>query len=142
MGMCFNFTSIDMLSGRTLLQQGRGGGKGKGKDKGQGNQGCKGTTYTVKAGDTLSGLANSALKMAEKCSVQKIAQANGIQNVNRITVGQKLCLPKGCAQPEQKVSSHVTTPWPAVEAAWQGSAEFVMLNLLCKQLVIRGSMRM
>lgn len=48
--------------GRTLLQQGSGSGtagdKGGdiGKNKGGVIEGCKGTTYTVKAGDTLSEL--------------------------------------------------------------------------------------
>ena len=61
---------------------------------------CQGGTYTVKAGDTLSELANKALEIEAKCSVQKIAEANRIDNVNRITIGERLCLPKGCAQPK------------------------------------------
>lgn len=79
-------------AGRTLLQEGNGKGKGDG--------GCTGTIYIVKPGDTLSELANKAMEVAAKCSVQKIAQANRIKDVNRITIGERLCLPQGCAQPK------------------------------------------
>lgn len=47
------------------------------------------TSYTVKAGDTLSELAAKY-----KVSVSAIAKANGISNVNMLRVGKKLKIPK------------------------------------------------
>ncbi len=46
------------------------------------------TTYTVKAGDTLSGIA-----ARNGTSVSALMQTNGIRNANRIYAGQKLRLP-------------------------------------------------
>ncbi len=45
--------------------------------------------YTVRAGDTLSELAKKS-----GTSVKALATANGIENANKIKVGQKLTLPK------------------------------------------------
>ena len=45
-------------------------------------------TYTVKAGDTLSGIA-----VRTGTSVNALMQANGIRNANRIYAGQTLRLP-------------------------------------------------
>lgn len=45
------------------------------------------TWYTVKKGDTLSGIASSY-----NTTVSKIASINNIKNVNLIYVGQKLCI--------------------------------------------------
>jgi peptidoglycan/xylan/chitin deacetylase (PgdA/CDA1 family)/spore germination protein YaaH len=47
-----------------------------------------GSTYTVKSGDTLGKIA-----AAYGVTVQAIASANGISNVNVISVGQKLTIP-------------------------------------------------
>lgn len=47
-------------------------------------------TYTVKSGDTLSGLASKY-----NTTVSAIASANGISNPNKIYVGQKLKIKKG-----------------------------------------------
>ena len=44
-------------------------------------------TYTVRKGDTLSGIASQF-----KTTTQKLAQINGIKNPNLINVGQKLKL--------------------------------------------------
>lgn len=51
--------------------------------------GCR-TFYTVQRGDTLSGIARWF-----GVSVQALAQANHIWNVNRIYAGQVLCIPYG-----------------------------------------------
>lgn len=56
-----------------------------------------GTTYTVRAGDTLSALASRY-----KTTVTAIAQANSIVNINLIRVGQVLRIP----------STSTTTPPP------------------------------
>ncbi len=45
-------------------------------------------TYTVQAGDTLSGIANKF-----GVSVSALAAANGIQNLNLIYAGQVLRIP-------------------------------------------------
>lgn len=50
----------------------------------------KGTSYTVKAGDTLSEIA-----VKHGTTTNAIANANGINNPNLITVGQKLTIPGG-----------------------------------------------
>lgn len=47
-----------------------------------------GGTYTVVAGDTLSKIATRF-----NTTVSAIAQANGITNVNRISIGQRLVIP-------------------------------------------------
>lgn len=49
-----------------------------------------GTTYTVRPGDTLGGIAQR-----HGTTVQAIAQANGITNPDRIQVGQQLRIPSG-----------------------------------------------
>ncbi|MBV9314476.1 MAG: LysM peptidoglycan-binding domain-containing protein [Pseudonocardia sp.] len=48
-------------------------------------------TYTVKPGDTLSGIAREVLGNADLWP--KIAQANHLSNPNTITVGQVLVIP-------------------------------------------------
>ena len=47
------------------------------------------TTYTVKSGDTLTAIANKY-----GTTVNKIAADNGIKDVNKINVGQKLIIKK------------------------------------------------
>ena len=47
----------------------------------------KGTTYTVKRGDTLGAIAR-----AHNTTVSAIAAANGISNPNRLSVGQRLTI--------------------------------------------------
>ena len=48
------------------------------------------TVYTVKAGDTLSGIAAKY-----GTTYQKLASYNGISNPNKISVGQKIKIPGG-----------------------------------------------
>ena len=62
-------------------------------------------TYTVKAGDTLNRIA-----AANGTSVAALAAANGIQNINLITVGQVLKLSADATAP-------AATPAPAQPAA-------------------------
>lgn len=50
--------------------------------------------YTVKAGDTLSEIAQRFYGDASKESYMKIARANGISDPNLIRVGQKLQIPR------------------------------------------------
>lgn len=84
-------SSLRFLSGRILLQESKRTGNG-----------CDGQQYRVSFGDlqrTIKGLAGLvSAATGEDCSVQKIAQANDIKDVNVITEGQRLCLPKGCEQ--------------------------------------------
>jgi LysM repeat protein len=58
----------------------------KNDDKKHNNR-CE-TTYKVKRGDTLSGIAHHF-----HISQQKLAKANGIKNPNHIFAGQRLCIP-------------------------------------------------
>lgn len=67
-------------------------GKNAGKRKSKGSPKASGTTYTVKAGDTLSGIAHKTLGDATRW--REIATLNKISNPNRIRVGQKLKLPR------------------------------------------------
>ncbi len=64
------------------------------------------TTYTVQAGDTLSGIAF-------KCgvSMQAIINANGISNPNLVAIGQRLTIPgsNGCGSSGSSGSSTTTT---------------------------------
>ena len=55
------------------------------------NPSGEGQEYTVKAGDTLASIAEAELGSSDKW--QKIAQANNIQNPDRIFAGQKLTIP-------------------------------------------------
>lgn len=67
------------------------GGTSGGKDTGSASGGE--TVYTVKAGDTLSGIAAKY-----GTTYQKLAEYNGIANPNIINVGQKIRIPgKGTA---------------------------------------------
>jgi LysM repeat protein len=53
-----------------------------------------GVWYTVRSGDTLSGIA-----WRHGTSVWAIVQANGISNPNRIYAGQRIFLPGGAPPP-------------------------------------------
>ncbi len=57
-------------------------------------------SYTVQSGDTLGQIARDY-----GTSVQAIANANGIVNVNRIYVGQRLCIPSGSAPATQPAAA-------------------------------------
>lgn len=63
--------------------------------------GSSGTVYTVKSGDTLSGIASKY-----GTTVNAIASANGITNVNLIYVGQRLTIPGSSGT---SASNHVYT---------------------------------
>lgn len=68
-------------------------------------QAATGRTYKVRKGETLSAVAKR-----HRTTVQALAQANGITNVNRITAGAVLTLPGGPATPTLRRA--VATPKP------------------------------
>ena len=59
--------------------------------------GLNGEEYVVQSGDTLSGLAERFLGSADQW--KQIADANGLQNPDMISVGQKLEIPQNGAAP-------------------------------------------
>ncbi len=63
-----------------------------------------GGTYTVRAGDTLGGIA-----ARHRTTVSAIASANGIRNVNLIYTGQKLRIPGGSSSPTPVTPSNPST---------------------------------
>lgn len=63
-----------------------------------------GSTYTVKSGDTLSSLAAKF-----GVSVSSIANANKIQNINFISIGQKLDIPASVATVVKNPTTNATT---------------------------------
>lgn len=63
-----------------------------------------GGTYTVRAGDTLSGIA-----ARHRTTVSALASANGIRNVNLIHVGQRLRLPGSAPAPAPVTPSTPST---------------------------------
>lgn len=66
-------------------------GSGSSGSSGSASSGSSGgTVYTVKAGDTLSGIAAKY-----GTTYQKLASYNGISNPNKISVGQKIKIPSG-----------------------------------------------
>ncbi|MBN1205018.1 MAG: LysM peptidoglycan-binding domain-containing protein [Myxococcaceae bacterium] len=67
------------------------------------------TTYTVQPGDTLSAIARRF-----GTSVQAIAQANGITNPDRISIGQRLTIPGGGAPAPQPGPGPSPSPSPVV----------------------------
>ncbi|RXM10820.1 N-acetylmuramoyl-L-alanine amidase [Bacillus subtilis] len=68
-----------------------------------------GTTYTVKKGDTLSGIAK-----AEGVSVANLQSWNNIKDPNKITIGQKLKLKGSSSSSSTKTNSKKTSyPLPS-----------------------------
>lgn len=59
--------------------------------------------YTVESGDTLSHIALNYYGDAGRSSYMKIAEANGIDDPNKIQVGQKLKIPGTTAGPDQNL---------------------------------------
>ena len=59
--------------------------------------------YTVESGDTLSHIALHYYGDAGRSSYMKIAEANGLDDPNKIQVGQKLKIPGTTAGPEQQL---------------------------------------
>ena len=72
---------------------------------GFGGQAATGRTYKVRKGETLTSVAKR-----HRTTVQALAQANGIKNVNRIAAGTVLTLPGGPATPTLRRA--VATPKP------------------------------
>lgn len=70
------------------------------KDSGK-KESNKTTTYTAKAGDTLTGIASKY-----KTTVKNLADLNGIKNVNLIRVGQKIKL-RGSAPAKTEAVYHI-----------------------------------
>ncbi len=80
---------------------------------------CPSYTVTVQPGDTLSGIA-----AAHNSSVQALAQANHIANVNLIYAGQNLCIPIAANSSSANSISltptgQVSTPTPAAGGSIQ-----------------------
>jgi len=96
-----NYTSklVSLIETYDLtIWDGASGGMTGGGTPPQGGQASGETVYTVKAGDTLSGIAAKY-----GTTYQKLASYNGIANPNLINVGQKIKIPAGNA----------STPTPA-----------------------------
>ena len=66
------------------------------------------TVYTVKSGDTLSGIAN---KYGVKGGYQELAKYNGISNVNVISVGQKIKIPDSATSASSRSASAWSGTW-------------------------------
>ena len=60
--------------------------------------------YTVESGDTLSHIALHYYGSAGKTSYMKIAEANGLDDPNKIQVGQQLKIPGTTAGPDAQVA--------------------------------------
>lgn len=80
-----------------------------------------GASYVVRRGNTLSGIARRF-----GVSVNSLRRANGIRNVNRIRVGQKLVIPTG--------GSPSTTPAPAPAPA-SGGKKWIEIDLSRQRLI-------
>ncbi|GAA1812235.1 LysM peptidoglycan-binding domain-containing protein [Nesterenkonia flava] len=75
-----------------------------------------GGTYTVRAGDTLGGIAS-----AHGTTVSALASANGITNVDLIRVGQRLTIPGGTSGSSGGSSSGGSRPaGRSAETQWPG----------------------
>jgi peptidoglycan hydrolase-like protein with peptidoglycan-binding domain len=75
-------------------------------------------TYTVRSGDTLSAIA-----ARYRTSVSSLASANGIRNVNVISVGQKLNLPgTNAAAPAPAPAARFAVPSQDLSRGAQGAA--------------------
>ncbi len=60
--------------------------------------------YTVKSGDTLSAIALHYYGSAARGAYMKIANANGLDDPNKIYVGQKLKIPGTVAGPDEELA--------------------------------------
>lgn len=60
--------------------------------------------YTIKSGDTLSAIALHYYGSAAPDAYMKIANANGLDNPNKIFVGQKLKIPGTVAGPDEEIA--------------------------------------
>lgn len=62
------------------------------------------TSYTVRTGDTLAGIALQAYKRATPRLLDEICRANGMRNANVLSLGQTITLPEYRPQPRQVAS--------------------------------------
>lgn len=62
------------------------------------------TSYTVKTGDTLAGIALQAYKRATPRLLDEICRANNMRNANVLSLGQTITLPEYRPQPRQVAS--------------------------------------
>ncbi|MEV8124121.1 LysM peptidoglycan-binding domain-containing protein [Streptomyces sp. NPDC085944] len=76
-----------------------GFGRPKYKAASSGGSSAAGGTYTVKKGDTLSGIASK-----HGTTTKALVSLNGINNPDKIAVGQKIKLPSGAATVKKSVS--------------------------------------
>ncbi|MBV9121503.1 MAG: LysM peptidoglycan-binding domain-containing protein [Chloroflexi bacterium] len=77
---------------------------------------ASGNSYTVKSGDTLSGIAG-----ANNTTVDAIVKANNMDDPNKLQVGQKLIIPAGSA-PAGTSSGAASASSSAVSGGSGGSA--------------------
>ncbi len=75
-----------------------------------------GTTYTVKDGDTLSGIASS-----NNSTVAAIIQANNLTDPDKLQVGQKLTIPPASAGSSAPAASTPAKPAAGGNAAASGA---------------------
>ena len=77
---------------------------------------CEG--YTVRAGDTLSAIANRT-----GFTMRELVVENGLEDANRIAVGQRLCLPGGSAAAVIQVTSINAPAFPNDELVYGPNAK-------------------
>lgn len=77
--------------------------------------GSSATTYTVKKGDTLSGIA--AKFYGDANAWQKIAAANGLKNPNALQIGQVLVIPNVSSSTQPKPPAENTDSKPPASPA-------------------------
>ena len=90
------------------------------------------TVYTVVWGDTLS-------KIAAKygTTVKAIADLNGIKNVNRINVGQKLTIPGGSSTPAKTTVQHTVVRG---DTLWALASRYLGAGSKYRQIMIENGL--
>ncbi|MEU0624966.1 peptidoglycan-binding protein [Streptomyces rubiginosohelvolus] len=102
-----------------------GGGTGSGGGTSTG-------TYTVKKGDTLSGIA-----AAHKTTAAVLVKLNGIKDPNKLAVGQKLKVSGSAASKPSKPSAPQYEPFPGA-AFFHGGRHSPVITAMGRRLVAEG----